>query len=180
MIKEIVAKRYARSLISIGQEDGLYREYGEELDRFEDLLRSIDDLREVLENPIFNAKDKKAILKEICSRLKLSPMVVNFLNLLIDKRRMSYFMEINAQYRKLIEEISGITTATVSSAIDLPPEYVEKLKKRFGEITGKEVVLRVEVDPSLIGGLVTKVGDMVYDGSIRTQLYAIRETLTKG
>ena len=180
MIKEIVAKRYARSLISIGQEDGQYRPYGEELDRFEELLSTNEQLREVMENPIYNVNDQKALLKTLSSRLSLSPMVTNFLNLLLDKRRMSYFLDICRQYRNMIEDISGITSATIVSAIELPKEDIEKIRERFSKITGKEVHVNVEKDPSLIGGLVAKIGDTLYDGSIRTQLYTIKELLAKG
>ncbi len=93
---------------------------------------------------------------------------------------MSYFIDIVHQYRHLIEEISGITTATIVAAIDLPKEDIEKIRKNFSQITGKEVQVNVETDPSLIGGLVAKIGDTIYDGSIRTQLYTIKETLIKG
>jgi F-type H+-transporting ATPase subunit delta len=180
LIKEIIAKRYARSLISIGQEDGQYQQYGEELDRFDELTQSSEELREVLENPIYNLENQKELLKTLSGRLSLSPVVTNFLNLLLDKRRMSYFLDIVRQYNKLLEEILGVTTATIVSAIDLPNEDLEKIIERFSKVTGKEVHVNVEKDPSLIGGLVAKIGDTLYDGSIRTQLYAIKEMLGKG
>ena len=180
MIKEIVAKRYARSMISIGQEDGQYRTYGEELGRFEKVLTSHAELREVLENPIYRVHDQKAVLKATASRLDLSPIVMNFLNLLVDKRRMAYFTEILSQYRLLIEEITGVTTATIRSSIELTREDFDQIQRRFSDITGKQVLLQVEKDPTLIGGLVAKIGDTLYDGSIRTQLYKIQEIIAKG
>ena len=180
MIKEIVAKRYAKALISIGQEDEQHRQYGEELDRFEELMQSSKELREVLENPIYNLDNQKALLKTLSSRLDFSHVCTNFLNLLLDKRRMSYFLDIVKQYRKILEEISGVTTATIVSAIDLPKEDLDKIRERFSKVTGKEVHVNSEKDPSLIGGLVAKIGDTLYDGSIRTQLYAIKEMLGKG
>jgi len=179
-MKGIIARRYARALIRIGQEDGQYERYGQELLSFEEALGLSAELREVMENPIYGKDQKKALFHALNSTLRLSPTVTNFILLLIDKRRLGYFAEIVSSYREMADEVAGRTRAKVTSAVPLSAESVEAIKKRLASMTGKEVLLTLEVDPGLIGGVVTQIGGVIYDGSIRTQLENLKESLMKG
>lgn len=179
-MKEIVAKRYARALIQIGKEDGQYERYGQDLRAFGEILEESPELRAVLENPIYNREQKKALFHALKDKLDLAPLVVNFILLLIDKRRLGYFKEIVRCYEGLMDEVAGRMRARVLSAVPLPEASLKAIQRQLAAITGKEVLIAAEEDPGLIGGVVAQIGDLVYDGSIRTQLEKIKETLLKG
>ncbi|MEJ5376686.1 MAG: ATP synthase F1 subunit delta [bacterium] len=179
-MNEIIAKRYARALIQIGQEDGKYEQYGQELKAFQELLEASPELKAVMVNPIYEREDKKGLLSAIYQRLNFSQVVRNFLLLLVDKRRIGSFKDIVRCYQMLADELAGRITAKVASAVPLDESILKELKERLEAITGKQVFLQVWQDPELIGGLVTQIGDTVYDGSVRTQLAGLKEILLKG
>jgi F-type H+-transporting ATPase subunit delta len=179
-MKEIIARRYAKALVRIGQEDGHYEEYGQELHAFQDVLEASQELRAVLENPIHDRDQKKSLFRALNARLQLSPMVASFLLLLIDKRRLGHFGEIVTGYDQLADEVAGKTRARVISAVPLPESSVRAIQSTLESMTRKEVIVTVQADPELIGGVVTQIGDLIYDGSVRTQLASITETLMKG
>ena len=107
-------------------------------------------------------------------------MTRSFLTLLFEKRRMHHVRGISDVYQKLVDAFNGIVRADVVSAGALSDEVVEKIRASLSSMTGRKVILDIAQDPSLIGGIVTKVGDMVLDGSIRTQLLNMKESLKKG
>jgi F-type H+-transporting ATPase subunit delta len=100
--------------------------------------------------------------------------------LLFDKGRIGYLREIALYYKNLADELKGIVKASITSATQLSSEAVEKIRDALSKRVGKSIVLDVQQDPSLIGGVVTKIGDLVLDGSVKTQLINMRETLKKG
>ena len=179
-MKEIVAKRYAKALVRIGQEDEQYEQYGRELLSFGEVLEASVELQAVMENPIYDKEQKKALFHALNAGLKLSPVLTHFILLLIDKRRLGYFMEIMTCYDRLADEVAGRVRARVASAVPLPEPAIQAIRKRLESMTGKTVIVTVQEDPGLIGGVVTQIGDIIYDGSIRTQLAGITETLMKG
>jgi F-type H+-transporting ATPase subunit delta len=99
---------------------------------------------------------------------------------LFDKGRIRYLKDIYAFYEKLTDELANIVRADVISASELPEEAVGKIRASLSEKTGKEVKMNVKVDPALIGGVVTKIGDLVLDGSVRSQLMSLKESLQRG
>jgi len=114
------------------------------------------------------------------ARMVISGTVANFLLLLLDRGRIGFLSAIIASYGTYADEISGVVRPTLYTAIPLEAIEIQGIKDALTTATGKKVVLSVQVDPSLIGGVVTKIGDMVYDGSIRTQLNRIESILQKG
>jgi F-type H+-transporting ATPase subunit delta len=104
----------------------------------------------------------------------------SFLILLFDKGRLPFIGAIHQYYEKLVDELKGVARATLVSAVALSDETVQKIRATLSEKTGKDIVLEVHQDPSLIGGIVTRIGDLVLDGSIKTQLLNMRETLKRG
>jgi F-type H+-transporting ATPase subunit delta len=104
----------------------------------------------------------------------------SFLVLLFEKGRFGFLGHINDFYQKLADELKGIARATVTSAGELSADAVERLRAVLSKRTGKDIVLEVKQDPGLIGGLITQIGDLVLDGSIRTQLLNMRESLKRG
>jgi F-type H+-transporting ATPase subunit delta len=179
-MKEIIARRYAKALIQIGLEDGQYEQYGQELRSFGEILEASPELQAVMENPIYDKEQKKALFQALNARLDLSPIAIHFILLLIDKRRLAYFGEIVRCYERLADEAAGRVRARVISAVALPEASIRTIREKLRSMKGKEVIVSVQEDPTLIGGVVTQIGDMIYDGSIRTQLQGIKETLMKG
>ena len=180
MINRAVARRYAKALMNIGREDGKYDTYGEELGAFTALFQREEQLREVLNNPAFSILRRQAIIQEIATRLRLSPLTINFLHLLVDKNRMRYLLDITTLYRELADEAAGRARVRLITAHDLSTQKLKELTKGLQDLVGKQVIVEVETDASLIGGVVARIGGMVYDGSVKTQLERLKETLAKG
>jgi len=175
-----VARRYAKALLLIGKEDGQAENYREELDSFSVLISSSKELEQVICNPLYDAAGRKKVLQAVIEQLELSGVVRSFLLLLFDKGRIGFIESVNDFYQKLADELKGVARANLVSATELSSETIEKIRGALSKMTGKDVKLEVEQDPTLIGGIVTKIGDLVLDGSIKTQLLNMRESLKRG
>jgi F-type H+-transporting ATPase subunit delta len=172
-----LARRYAKALLEIGVAQQTYDALGKELDRAADTLRSSPELRVALENPVFSLEKRKLIMDELSRRLALSKTVRNFIMLLLDKGRINALPDIARVHRTLIDEHAGRMRATVTSARPLDPMLETRLKTALEKSSGKVVIFEKREDPAIMGGLVTQLGDTVYDGSVRTQLQQLREEL---
>jgi F-type H+-transporting ATPase subunit delta len=175
-----VARRYAKALLTLGKEDGNYKEYGEGLSGFAHLLEREPELRDALLNPIHSREDRRKLLLRMIDLLQLSPIVSNLLQLLLDKHRLNVVDGVAQAYQQMVDEVENVSRARVKAAISLDDATQERLRKTLEKMTDSTVVMEVEEDPSIIGGIVAKVGDLVLDGSVRTQINSLRESLIKG
>ena len=175
-----IARRYAKALLLIGKEDGQTELYREELGKFADLIKSNDALERAINNPLYDVESRKKVLQVLSEVLEHSRVMNSFLQLLFSKGRIKFVVSINEFYQKLADELKGVVRANLVSAEDLSPETIEKIREALSKRTNKEVILEVEQDQNLIGGIVTKIGDLVLDGSIKTQLLNMRESLKRG
>jgi len=175
-----VARRYAKALLLIGKEDGQTDAYRKELSGFAGLMEQEEALDQAITNPLYEVSGRRNVLQTVIDKLGISKMMRSFLVLLFDKGRIGLIGHIDDFYQKLADELSGIGRASVISATDLSDDAVGKIRAALSKKTNKEIILEVEKDPALIGGIVTKIGDLVWDGSIRTQLSNMRETLKRG
>ncbi|MBI9087211.1 MAG: ATP synthase F1 subunit delta [Desulfobacterales bacterium] len=175
-----IARRYARALLLIGKENGQAEAYRAELDRVAGLVQGDKALEQAISNPLYEARGRKKVLQAIIDKLDLSVAMKSFLLLLFDKGRFGFLISINDFYQKLADELKGVARASLVSAAALSSETVEKIRSALSRKTGRDIILEVEQDPSLIGGIVTRIGDLVLDGSIKTQLANMRETLKRG
>jgi F-type H+-transporting ATPase subunit delta len=175
-----VSRRYAKALILIGQEDGQAEQYNEELSAIAGLFDTQEGFELALINPLINKNDRKKLLEAVVGSIDLSDIMKSFLILLFDKGRIGFLRDIASYYNDMADELKGVVKASVISATELSDDAVNKIKESLSKKTGKTIVLNVEQDPSLIGGVVTKIGDLVLDGSVKTQLINMRETLKKG
>jgi len=175
-----VSRRYAKALILIGKEDGRAEEYNSELESVVGLFDTQEDFERALTNPLFNKNNRKKVLEAVLAATDLSVIMKSFLTLLFDKGRIGFLREIASYYKDLADELKGVVKASIVSATELSSDAVDRIKEVLSKKTGKNIVLNVEQDPSLIGGVVTKIGDLVMDGSVKTQLINMRETLKKG
>ena len=175
-----ISRRYARALLLIGKDDGKAEVYKQELDTFAKLVANEKGLELALTNPLYNAVGRKKVLQLVIEKLNLSKAVRSFLFLLFDKGRIGFLGTINEFYQKLADELKNVARASLVSANELSVETVEKIRTTLSKMTGKDIVLDVKVDQSLIGGVVSRIGDLVLDGSIKTQLLNMRESLKRG
>jgi len=173
------ASRYAKALFGLAKDEHRLSEVREEVDRFAALLGENDELRGALFTPLFPGEERKAVLRAIAEH-GLSPLVRNFCSFLIDQRRMVDFEAIAEEVGRLADEEAGLLTAEVISASPLDERRKDRLRRALSERTGSEVRVEVTLDQGLIGGAIAKVGDLVIDGSIRTQLSQLRANLMKG
>jgi len=180
VINARIARRYAKALLAIGKEDGQTVTYKEESAGFAKLLDENKELEMAISNPLYDAKSRKNVLNAVIKKVAPSKMMGSFLSLLFDKGRIQYLGDIYLFYEKLTDELANIVRADVVSAVALSDESVEKIKAALSKQTGKKVAIETTVDPSLIGGVVTKLGDLVLDGSVRTQLISLKESLQRG
>ena len=177
MISSDLAKRYARAFFDIAVEEGKIEDYGRELLSFSSIVVQNKALQEFLANPIFELKAKKTVIEELLGRVTMSDRTANFLRLLVDKQRIGMLGEVENAYKELMDKTLKKVRVSVRSAYPLNAELEQSLKQRVADMTGKEVEMTVEDDSSLIGGLVVRVGDTLYDGSIKAQLGNIRKLL---
>ncbi len=172
-----IAKRYARALFQIAEEDNAVEAVYSELASITSAVRDNKNLMDFFANPIFDQSDKKNVLSEILAKMDISGMTANFLNLLIDKRRMGVLSDVEECFRGYRDNLLNKVRVNVKTAFPLSGEMKEKLLSSLADMTGKNVEMAVEDDRSLLGGIVVAVGDTLYDGSIRTQLAGIRELI---
>ncbi len=172
-----VARRYARALFGIGVDARRFEALGAELNELATLWNDSDELRQALENPVFRPAEKRAVLESILPRVAPTPEVQRFVLLLLDRRRIMLLPAIARAYRDLTDAELGQVRAEVTSAQELAPATLDRVRRSLEQRTGKKVIVTSKVDPELIGGLVARVGDLVLDGSVRTQLDDLRTRL---
>jgi F-type H+-transporting ATPase subunit delta len=172
-----ISKRYARAFFEIASEEKKLEQYYAELKQFSSIVAGDKSLREFLANPVFEQASKKEVVEKIIGKLQLSVMTVNFLKLLVDKKRIEAVPDIEACYRQLMDEALKKVRVNLKTAFALSPEMQSYISLRLEKVTGKQIEMTVEKDPALLGGIVIGVGDTLYDGSIRNQLNNMRNLL---
>ena len=179
MARTAAARRYAKALFELAKESGRVAEIGGELASIGDLLEGNAELHNVLFRPLHPVAQRRAVLDGVTERLGASPTVRSFFSLLIDQRRLVDFPAIRDEFERLASEDAGLRRAEIVSAGALRDDQLERLRRALSNRTGSEVEITVRVDPSLLGGVIAKVGDLVFDGSLRTQLRQLRANLTR-
>jgi F-type H+-transporting ATPase subunit delta len=177
VIASNVAKRYAKALFELARESGQVDPLGRALASVARALETSADLRSVIENPKYLPETKKQVVRALAERVLAPPMLISALMMLADRRRLAHLRSISDAYQSMAEEAAGRLRAEVISATALPDAYYRELEKALSEATGRQVTLVRRQDPSLIGGVVAKVGDTVYDGSIKNRLASLRQQM---
>jgi F-type H+-transporting ATPase subunit delta len=175
-----LSRRYARALFDLGQQDGSYLNYGKELNELVNSYMVSPDFRHAMTSPLFTVDVRKKILEAVLNKGGFSSMTRNFLNLLIDKNRIGALESINDCYLRLTDEASNISRAEITTAKPLKKETLTRVIKTFEGITSKSIRAEVKEDPAIIGGIIVKIGDKFWDGSIRAQMEGLRESLRRG
>ena len=172
-----VARRYAKALYELGQEMGSPLGLIRNVQSIAEVWEGSEELRDAIANPHIRLETRKSILREIVARLGLSHAARNFVHLLFDKTRLEELPAIARELGRLADEKQNRVRAEVISATSLSEVALEKLKFALEKATGKVVLIAKREDPDLIGGIVTRVGDLMYDGSIKRQLARVKENM---
>jgi len=173
------AARYARALFDIAIKETNPEQAEKELDAFAGLLQSHPDLQRVLTNPAVPAANKRALVQQLMDRLQPSAPVRKLLLLLAERDRLELFADMLDVYRERLMEHLKVIKAEVTTAAPLAGDQAAQLQQRLATVTGRTVTMTTKVDPAIIGGVVTRIGGTVYDGSVATQLAAMRQRLTE-
>jgi len=177
MLKDIIAKRYAKALLSLAEKAGETSKVKEDLGAVAAAYAESKSLQSVFMNPVFSTTDRAKVLSGLLEQVKVSELSGRFLDLLVKKRRFGYIREVSAAYSDLLDVMQGRVKASVTTAEPLDQAEIGKLTDRIRSLVGMEVDVKVDVDPSLIGGVRTRIGSTLYDGSIASQLGQIRKAL---
>jgi F-type H+-transporting ATPase subunit delta len=172
-----IAERYARAIFELAEEAGQLGAVSTQLRGFADVLASSDELRAALENPVLVEASRDALVKDIGARLGMSPVALNAARLVAQRRRLPAMAEIASLLTRLADEKSGLLRATVTSAKPLPEDYYQRLSQELEKRTQRKIVLERQQDPSLIAGVVTRIGDHTIDGSVKGRLAALEREL---
>jgi F-type H+-transporting ATPase subunit delta len=170
-------RRYARALFSLARDENRVAAVREELRRLHAALEASPELRDVLLQPLYPASERRRVLEGVAEKLAASPLLKHFYSYLIDQRRLVAFDAIEAEFVRLADEAAGLAKAKVKTAQPLSAEQQARLARALAARAGRAVELEIEVDPTLVGGVVTQLGDTVYDGSLKTQLAQLRSAL---
>lgn len=176
----VVANRYAQALADVVATTQGYRKTLRELEDFLALYRESADLREVCESPAVPPAEKLKVLEAILLRLESSTTTLNFIRVLASHYRLPLLEEIVPAFRKIVYDRMEVAQVKISSATGLSEAQRELLRRRFGELTRKQVELDFQLDPTLLGGIVAQIGSTVYDGSIKGALERLHEQLLAG
>jgi len=177
LIKDIIARRYAKALFSITKNDKETGAVKNELDALSNLIEANKEIRSFIFNPIFGKKDKEKILTSALQKIGGADITKNFIKLLLKKDRIKYLREVVENFSNLIIEKQNKKKAIIITTKKLPDASLSKIKSRLGDITKKDIELEERLDDSIIGGVIIQVGSLVYNGSIKTQLENVKNRL---
>ena len=177
MSVQTIARRYAAALAEVVTKRGEAAEVRDELSAWEAMTRANAELLDVFRHPTIPQEQKQRVLHALIERARPRPTTANFLQVLLQNHRLADLGEINRQFVQELDRRSGVVTAQVTTARPVPAEAQEALRTRLGELTRSRVQLQFAVDEELIGGVVTRIGSTVYDGSVRNQLEQVKQRM---
>ena len=169
-----VAERYANALFELALDNKSLAEVEKDLGRFADLISESPDLARLVRSPVFSAADQSRAVVAVLDKAGIGGLVANVVKVAAANRRLFVVPEIIAAFRRLAAQHRGEVSAEVVSAEPLAEKHVAELKAALKASLGKDVTLEASVDPSLIGGLIVKVGSRMIDGSLKTKLNSLK------
>lgn len=172
------ARRYAKALLELALEAKQVPKIQKDLFEVSAAWESSEELRSIFENPAFDADMQRKVVEGLAQRMMLSPMTKNTLLLMSGNRRITEITAMSHAFAAFAEAASQTLQAEVSTPAPMPEAFYTRLKGELEKATGQKVNIVKKQDASLIAGVVTRVGDKVYDGSVRNRLQQLRETLS--
>jgi F-type H+-transporting ATPase subunit delta len=172
-----VSGRYATALFELARDERSIEAVKAGLDQFEAMLADSADLRRLVRSPVFAAETQSKALAAVLEQAGITGISANFLKVLTANRRLFAVSDVIRAFRVLVAKFKGEATADVTVAETLSDKNLDALKSALKSVSGKDVTLNVKVDPSIIGGLVVKLGSRMVDSSLRTKLNSIKHAM---
>jgi F-type H+-transporting ATPase subunit delta len=176
----MISNRYARALADVIIARGETNAVSDELHQYAAMIAGHNELREMFANPVIPMDRKQAVLNALVERKPLRETSINFLRLLLANQRLHQLDRVLKSLERELNSRAGILAADVTTARPVSDMQRDQLQNRLAGMTGQEVRLKFDVDPEIIGGVVTRLGSVVYDGSIKSQLERMKEELARG
>ncbi len=180
MSVETIARRYAAALADSVIETGQTDAVKTELALWNDIFAASGDLRNVFSNPAISHVSKEKLLESLISRSKPTKTTANFLRILLRNGRLTEISQINDRFDSVLQERSGVVEAEITTAREMPDSERSAFQANLEKLTGKRVTVSYSINKEIIGGVVTRIGSTVYDGSVRSKLDSLREQLVNG
>jgi F-type H+-transporting ATPase subunit delta len=174
-----LSRRYAKAIFGLGHTAGNLDKIGADLHALAVAMKTSPELQSSLTNPAIRRADRRKVIDALLARIAAAPMTKNLVYLLLDGERVFALPDISRELAAMIEAKGGRISAEVTSAKPLDASQLTQITLALEKLSGKKVDVIKREDASLLGGVVAKVGDVVYDGSLKTQLRSIRDELTK-
>ncbi len=179
-MSSVVSRRYAKALIDLAAKEGIVDQIERNFGKTVQTIVRNRRLKNFFFNPVYKNEEKRKLLDMLIQEMAISGLLKKFLVLLIEKDRISEVKEIYKEYVRLSDQLNNRAEAVVTTAVGLQEADRNKLQSKLEQLTGKNIYLKVKQDPSLIGGIITRIGSVVYDGSIKTQMAKLKEQIMKG
>lgn len=177
---ETIARRYSAALADVVLGSGETDAVKAELAGWGELFQQSTDLQTVFGNPAITLANKEKVLDGLIAKTQPSKTTANFLKVLLQNGRLADIGEINERFAAVLEERGGRITAEITSARELPTGERAEFEQNLERLTGKQVTVNYAINKDIIGGVVTRIGSTVYDGSVKTKLENLREELING
>ena len=169
-----VALRYASAMFELAREGNVVDAVSGDLGRFDQMIRGSEDLQRLIRNPIFTAEEQSAAVGPLLDKAGISGLAGNFIRLVAAKRRLFALPDMIRAYQDLVSDAKGIVRAQVTLAEAPSDKVLNEIKAALRDVAKADVSVDVRIDPSLIGGLIVKMGSRMVDASVRTKLNSIR------
>ena len=180
MSQGVIARRYAKALINMAEESNDLENIGESFSNLAKVFKDSIELREVFSDTKIPSHVKQKLLKEVLIKIHAPELINRFSRFILFKRRIIILPDIERAFNYFLQEKLGRIEAKVTTPYELPKEDVGKLEKTISKYSGKKASVSINIDPTIIGGIVTRIGSVVIDGSVNTQLNQIRKTIIRG
>ncbi len=177
MAKTATARRYAKALFELGNQEKTLDSLRDRMDDLDRLIGSEPAIMDLFKNPVYSVDDKKAVLLTFSDKSESPPLFVRFLELLAVKNRLTFLPEIAQNFRDRVDEARGRQLVRVHVARDLSKDQLTAVQAGLKKVLNKEIQLEVSVDPALIGGMVIQAGNRLFDASIRGKLSGLKKIL---
>jgi len=180
MSRHLISRRYAQALMNLAEKDKQVDAVAEGLDDLADAMKVSPQLSSMISDPKVPHEEKKKVIEALLEKAKVPALVNNFVRLIVSKRRLGLLVDMRDQFHVLADERLGRGKAEVIVASELSDKQQDALKKKLEKLSSKQLDLQVKIDPTILGGVVARIGSTVWDGSLRSQLNQIRESIIEG
>lgn len=175
----IIAKRYAKALVELSEEQKIVDKTKADLAAFTAAVDSQPALEKLFSSPVFTPENKRAVIKDLSAKLGMQQTTQRFVEHLAETGRIRYIKDVHEAFLAILAERQNRATVQLVTAAAIKSAELEDIKKKLEVLTGKKVDIHSEIDATLIGGAKARVGSVIYDGTIKNQLKKMRDQLSQ-